>query len=37
MNLLPLIILLVSQSFVSVATVYFFVKVLKTPLKEEGE
>jgi hypothetical protein len=37
MNLLPTLMLLVSQILVTGATVYFLVKVLKSPLKDEGE
>lgn len=35
MNLTPLLILIGTQSLVTMATVYFLLKVLKTPLEDE--
>ncbi len=35
MNLIPLLVLLVTQSLVTGATIYFLWKVMKTPLEDE--
>ncbi len=35
MNLIPFLVLLVTQSLVTGATIYFLRKVLKTPLEDE--